>query len=129
MWESGNEIISIVDDDYVKPQTTSSEHNQTERLNRDIEVEAMSEDAIIYAVQISAVPYKSLFTNPLNKEIDVWSIKVKNNYKILAGKFESYEQALQSKNDINKTIPDAFVVAVRGGETIALSKAKSILGK
>ncbi len=85
---------------------------------------------VTFAVQIKSSSTK---LNPGSKVFGehsgkVSEVRVGKLYCYYVCETASYDEATKSKNDIRKTVSDAFVIAMRGGRTIPVKDAIAIAG-
>lgn len=81
-------------------------------------------DDIYFMVQISAMPRNRVMTQSQLKDLEtVTMIEDGERIKYAAGKFSVYDDAIKYRRTLVLRFPDAFVIAVRNGNTMPLREA------
>ena len=99
---------------------------RTERVNSTsgTSVARQSANEITFMVQIASSTSRIAMRPENFKGIgNLHEIAENNRFKYASGQFATYQQAVEYRKEIEKKIPDAFVIAVKDNKTIPLQQA------
>ena len=104
--------------------TTTSTNTLTTVATNTPAAEIPTTDEIIFRVQIVSATSK-IDMRPANFRgiDDLYEIAENNRFKYATGQFASYTEAVEFRKKIDKTYPDAFVIAIKNNKTIPLQQA------
>ncbi len=118
-------LSNITDNESDLTKKTSNLAN--DNSNTAIE-DSVKKDEICFRVQITSSSRPLQNNHPVfNNYTNVYEYKENNIYKYTVGKYTSYTEVKEFKNNLKKDFPGAFIVAFKNNKRIKLSEAIKLL--
>jgi hypothetical protein len=122
-------ILSATQDDFIAQQNETDAQVDVAAANQVTTVPVLEDNqSTFYSIQLGAFGRAINQDNIRGVSADFYHREGNGYYKYYHGKFRNYEQALQQKGIVNRSIADAFVVAFSGGERVPRAEADAVLG-
>ncbi|MEA1874500.1 MAG: hypothetical protein U9N51_08750 [Bacteroidota bacterium] len=121
-------ILRATQDDFIAQQDETDTQVDVAPANQATHVPVLEDNqSTFYSIQLGAFGSAINQDNIRGVSADFYHRKGNGYFKYFHGKFRNYEQALQQKGIVNRSIADAFIVAFNGGERVPRTEADAIL--
>jgi len=122
-------ILTGNQDDFIAQQNETNAQVDIAAANQITPVPVLEDSqSTFYSIQLGAFGKVINQDNIRGVSADFYHREGNGYFKYYNGRFQNYEQALQQKGIVNRSIPDAFIVAFSGGERVSRAEAEVALG-
>jgi len=121
-------ILTAAQENFMAQQDEANAQVEVQPTNQLTVVPVLDDNqSTFYSIQLGAFSRVINQDNIRGVSADFYHREGNGYYKYFHGKYRSYNQALQEKGIVNRSIADAFIVAFSGGERVFRAQAETIL--
>ncbi|MDA3909990.1 MAG: hypothetical protein PF448_01370 [Bacteroidales bacterium] len=121
-------ILTATQDDFIAQQDETGAQVDVAAANQMTVVPVLEDNqSAFYSIQLGAFGRAVNQDNIRGVSADFYHREGNGYYKYYHGKYRSYDQALQEKGIVNRSIADAFIVTFSGGERVPRAEADAAI--